>query len=153
LSDENIYLKQVVDELSKDTSYRYQDEYLSLGFQKRNDTLVIGSFKYDFNFETMQYWDRDWFLGRKKSYTNIWSKDPRVTIKGFQRLTIENKEPSYGLRVQANANWNPETGAVGYGPGLRVDIDRFSFQGTYTYYPQSGRWRPMVSGNFDLIRF
>src|SRR5690606_24687869 len=81
LSDENILLKQEIDQLTRDTSYRYQDEYLSLGFQKRNDTLMIGSFKYDFNFETMQYWDRDWFLGRKKSYTNIWSKDPRVTIK------------------------------------------------------------------------
>lgn len=153
VSEENIQLKQQIDEMTRDTSYVYEDKWLDLSFKRKNDTIVLGNFGYDFDFETLSYSRRDWFLGAKKSYTTIWSKDPRVSVRGYDKLTIRQPTPSYGLRVQANANWNPETGALGYGPGLRVDIDRFSFQGNYTYYPESGRWRPMVSGNFDLIRF
>lgn len=153
VSQENIQLRRVVDVVTQDTVYRYQDKWLDLSFQRTNDTLALGSFKYDIDLEHMQYWKRKWFLGTKHSYTDIWSADKRVTIGGFDRLTIKQDEPQYGLRVQANAVWNPETGSLGYGPGLRIDINRFSIQGKYSYYPSLDEWRPMISGNFDLIRF
>lgn len=151
VSQENIKLKKMVKGV--DTVYEYKDKYLDLSFKRQSDTLTFGSFAYNFDFNSVQYWKRDWFLGAKKSYVDIWSSDPRVKIRGVERLQIRQSDPNYGLRVQGNAMWNPETGAIGYGPAIRIDASRFSFQGTYTYYPESRRWRPTVSGNFDFWRF
>lgn len=153
VSQENIQLKRVLNAATQDTVYQYRDKWLDLSFERKDSALAIGSFRYNFDFNTIEYKKRDWFLGKKKSYTEIWSSDPRVTIRGLEKVTIRQDEPEYGLRVQANTIWNPETGSMGYGPGIRIDINRFSIQGKYTYYPRSDTWRPMVSGNFDLIRF
>ena len=153
VSQENIQLKRVLNESTQDTIYEYRDKWLDLSFQRKDSSFAIGSFKYNFDFNTINYYKRDWFLGAKKSYTDVWSSDPRVTIRGYDKLTIRQNEPQYGLRVQGNIHWNPETGSVGYGPGLRININRFSVQGNYTYFPSSEQWRPMVIGNFDFIRF
>ncbi len=153
VSQENIQLKRVLNTATQDTIYQYRDKWLDLSFERKDSALAIGSFKYNFDFNTVSYHKRNWFLGAKKSYTDIWSSDPRVKIRGYDKITIKQDDPQYGLRVQANAVWNPETSSIGYGPGLRVDINRFSIQGKYSYYPKLKEWRPMISGNFDLIRF
>jgi|GEM_PF-2442466 len=153
VQQENIQLKRIINNVTQDTVYAYKDKYLDLSFKRQSDTVTFGSFSYNFDFNSVQYWKRDWFLGAKKSYVDIWSSDPRVKIRGVDRLQIKQVMPEFGLRVQGNAQLNPETGAFGYGPALRIDANRFSFQGTYTYYPQSGRWRPTISGNFDFWRF
>lgn len=153
IAQENIKLKRVLNEATQDTIYQYRDKWLDLSFERKDSSFAIGSFNYNFDFNTISYHKREWFLGAKKTYTDIWSSDPRVKIRGYDKLTIKQDEPQYGLRVQANAVWNPETSALGYGPGLRIDINRFSIQGKYSYYPKLQEWRPMLSGNFDLIRF
>lgn len=153
VSQENIQLKRVLNAVTQDTVYEYRDKWLDLSFQRKDSAFAIGSFKYNFDFNTVNYTERDWFLGKKKTYTQIWSSDPRVSIRGLDKITIRQDEPEYGLRVQANAVWNPETNSIGWGPGLRLDINRFSIQGKYSYYPEIKEWRPMISGNFDLIRF
>lgn len=153
VQQENIQLKRMIDNVTQDTVYAYKDKYLDLSFKRQSDTVTFGSFSYNFDFNQVQYWKRDWFLGAKKSYVDVWSSDPRVKIRGVDRLQIKQVVPEFGLRVQGNAQWNPQTGAFGYGPALRIDMDRFSFQGTYTYFPELKHWTPVVSGNFDFWRF
>jgi len=139
-------------------SYRYKDKFVDLAYTPSIDpldTLDKGKFDFAYNADLTitQYWKRTWFLGAKKSYIDIYSNDPRTTINTVKQLTIEQKQPVFGLRIQAAANYNPQTGSYGFGPAARIDLGRFSIQGNYTWYPESDRWRPSINANYDLIRF
>lgn len=138
-------------------SYIYKDRFVNLKYtpSQTKDSLDAGQFDFTYNADLniTQYWKRKWFLGSKKSYIDIYSNDSRTTVNGVKQLTVQQKDPAFGLRIQAAANYNPQTGSIGVGPAARVDIGRFSVQGNYTYYPESSRWRPSINANFDLIRF
>jgi len=146
-----------VDELSKKLSFAYSDDYVKLRYTPPADTDTVGAGTFDFGYNAeltiTQYQKRKWFLGSKESFIDISSNDPRTTIRGVRQLTIKQETPQFGLRVQASANYNPQTGSIGLGPAVRIDLGRFSIQGNYTYYPESTRWRPGITGNYDLIRF
>jgi len=138
---------------------RYQDANLDIAYTPDPDTSKAGTFAFSYNqnVTVSQYQKRNKVLGlpigAKKSYIDVVSNDPRAMINGLKSLTIEQSAPSFGLRVQGSGNYNPQTGAYGFGPAVRIDVGRFSFQGNYTYYPESTRWRPSINANFDLVRF
>ncbi|WP_231489925.1 hypothetical protein [Pedobacter sp. Leaf170] len=134
---------------------RYDDKFVQLSYTPNEDTTKAGIFSFAYNNEVTvsQYRKRKWFLGAKKSYIDITSNDPRTKINGLKSLIIEQKQPDFGLRIQAASNYNPQTGSIGFGPAARIDLGRFSIQGNYTYYPESTRWRPSVNMNYDIIRF
>lgn len=153
--DSLLKAKKVVNTLNNQLSYVYKDKYVDLKFDTPSDDNKEGSFSfaYDADLNIVQYQKRKWFLGAKKSYIDISSNDTRTTIRGVRQLTIEQKEPQFGLRLQASTNYNFYTGNFGAGPGLRVDINRWSFQGNYMYYPSVDTWYPAITANFDIIRF
>lgn len=156
LRAENLKASQVI-AANGARSYVYKDKFVNLKYTPpvTIDSLDAGKFDFTYNADLniTQYWKRKWFLGAKKSYIDIYSNDSRTTVNGVKQLTVQQKEPAFGLRIQAAANYNPQTGSIGIGPAARVDLGRLSVQGNYTYYPESTRWRPSINANFDLIRF
>lgn len=145
------------DEYKQQLYFAYSDNYVRLRFTPpaENDTLGNGTFDFGYNIDLdiTQYFKRKWFLGAKHSYIDISSKDKRATIGGVRQLTVEQKTPQFGLRLQGSANYNPQNGALGIGPAVRIDLGRFSVQGNYLYYSEESRWRYGIIGNYDLVRF
>lgn len=93
-------------------------------------------------------------LTKEKSYTDFFLTDTNAYIApGMKRITIKQDEPNFGARIQASSLVNPETWSVGAGPAVRIDIGRFSIQGQYLHYPQTGNWRWGINTNYDLVRF
>lgn len=156
LKAENLKATQII-AANGAKAYVYKDKFVNLKYTPpiSIDSLDAGKFDFTYNADLniTQYWKREWFLASKKSYIDIYSNDKRTTINGVKQLTIKQKEPAFGLRIQAAANYNPQTGSMGVGPAARVDLGRLSIQGNYTWYPESDRWRPSINANVDLIRF
>lgn len=157
LEAENLKLRRQLDVNNK-PFYTYNGEGLNLKFTPPyNDLDTADHGKADFSanvsIKATQYWKRNWVLGSKKSILAVTSDNARFKINGADFVEFEQKQPIFGLRVQAGANYNPQTGSVGFGPALRLDIGRVSLQGNYTWYPESDRWRPSINANYDLIRF
>ncbi|RYF26541.1 MAG: hypothetical protein EOO42_01180 [Flavobacteriales bacterium] len=156
LKAENLRAREILN-ASGGKAYEYKDKFINLTYTPSLglDSLDKGKFDFTYNADLTitQYWKRNWFLGAKKSYIDIYSNDSRTTVNGVKQLTVEQKQPAFGLRGQAAVNINPETGSYGLGPAVRIDLGRFSIQGNYTYYPESSRWRPSINANYDLIRF
>jgi len=152
--DSLLKAKAVINTQTKQLSYVYKDQFVDLSFIPPADTTKEGIFNFAYNADLniVQYQKRRWFLGAKESFIDISSNDPRTTIRGVKQLTVKQETPQFGLRIQASSNYNPQTNTFGFGPAARVDVGRFSFQGNYTYYPASGRWRPGITANFDLLR-
>jgi uncharacterized protein YcfL len=156
LAAENLKLKRQLD-ANQRPFYTYSGQGLSLKFTPPNDldTASQGTadFSADVRITATQYWKRNWFLGSKKSILAVSSNSQLFKINGADFVEFEQNQPVFGLRIQAGANYNPQTGSIGFGPGARFDAGRFSFQGNYTWYPESERWRPSVNVNYDLLRF
>lgn len=143
-----------IDSLKRRT-IQYRDKYVSIAYTPDTIDTVAGSFdfKYNADLKIAQYYKRNWFLGAKKSYIDVWSQDSRVRINGVDRFQVEQKDPAFGLRVQATSAYHPKNGIYGVGGGARIDLGRFSINPNYMYYPKSGTWSPNIQVNYDLIRF
>lgn len=157
LEAENLKLRKQVDANNR-PFYTYSGQGLDLKFTppfNEMDTADQGTaeFKANVNIKATQYWKRNWFLGAKRSILSVSSNSPLFKINGADFVEFEQKQPLFGLRIQAGANYNPQTGSIGFGPAARIDMGRLSFQGNYTWYPESDRWRPSINANYDLIRF
>lgn len=136
----------------------YSDKTLGISYRPplTTDTSDRGTLNLDYynsQVSVTQYWKRKWFLGSKKGYIDISTNDIRNTINGVKQLTVEQKQPSFGLRIQGSFNYMPSKGDYGIGPSMRVDIGRLSLNGNYNWFPNEQRWINTVSANYDLIRF
>jgi hypothetical protein len=155
LETENLKLKKQLD-AAKRPFYTFSGNGLDLKFTPPNDldTAARATFKANVGIIASQYWRRDWFLGSKKSILAVRSQNPEIfKVNGADFIEIEQKQPAFGLRIQANASYNMETGQLGYGPAARFDVGRFSFQGRYSKFPNDPKWKPMVNASYDLLRF
>lgn len=154
LEAENLKLKKQLDAASR-PFYTYSGNGLDLKFTPPNeiDTNARAEFTANVNIKATQYWKRNWFLGAKKSILAVSSDNPMFKINGADFVEVEQKQPTFGLRVQASTSYNFETGSLGYGPAIRFDAGRFSFQGRYTKFPNDPKWKPSVNASFDLLRF
>jgi hypothetical protein len=157
LESENLRLKRQLD-ASNRPYYTYSGNDLKLKFTppfNELDTNDQGTADFSANvrIKAAQYWKRNWFLGSKKSILAITSDNKMFKINGADFVEFEQQQPVFGLRLQAGANYNPQTGSIGFGPAARIDVGRISFQGNYTWYPESDRWRPSINANYDLVRF
>lgn len=155
MNDSLMKARKIISGLNKQLSYAYNDRFVSLKFTPPIDTADTGTFAFAYNADLniVQYQKRKWFLGAKESFIDISSNDPRTTIRGVKQLTVKQETPQFGLRLQGSVNYNLSTGNYGVGPGVRVDLGRFSLQGNYLYYQHVGKWYTAVTGNYDLIRF
>jgi hypothetical protein len=146
-----------VDSLQRITFF-YKGKYMQLAYRppmRPTDTTDQGQFDYKYNdsITVVQYWKRKWILGAKKSYIDIFSNDPNATVNGVKRMVVEQKEPTFGLRVQAVGNYSFSRKLLNIGPGLQFDFKRFSLVGTYYYDFDANQFRPSVGARYDLIRF
>lgn len=161
LQDSISFLNRKLDSSNRVTYY-YKDKYLSLAVRTSNnptDTLDKGNFdfSYDASLNITQYWKRNKFLGipigSKNSFTDISSNDPRTTIMGVKKYTVVQREPEFGLRIQALGAYNINTKAFSTGPSLRFDFFKSSLRGSYLYNFQTKQWNPSISLEKDIIRF
>lgn len=154
LEAENLQLKRMLD-AAKRPYYTYSGNGLDLKFTPPNevDTIARAEFTANVNIKATQYWRRNWFLGAKKSILAVSSDNPLFKINGADYIEVEQKQPTFGLRVQASTSYNFETGSLGFGPAVRFDAGRFSFQGRYSKFPNDPKWKPSVNASYDLLRF
>jgi hypothetical protein len=157
LEANNLQLKKQLDS-SRRLFYTYNGNGLKLRFTPPDildsNSKATADFTANVGIKATQYWKRSWFLGAKKSILAVTTDMPKMfKINGADYIEFEQKQPSFGFRVQASTNYNPQTGSVGFGPAARFDVGRVSFQGNYTWYPESQRWRPSINANYDLVRF
>jgi len=83
---------------SESTNMVYQDKWLKLDYNKDSNLVALN---YDVGLNVARYSDRKWFLGKQTNYVDVYSDDPRVTIKGLQTFTIqEKKQRPFGVGIQ-----------------------------------------------------
>jgi hypothetical protein len=157
LEAENLKLKRQLDANDR-PYYTYSGNGLNLKFTppvNELDTNDQGTadFLADVSIKATQYWRRKWFLGARHSILAVSSNSKLFKINGADFVEFEQKQPSFGLRLQANGAFNTETGELSYGPALRVDLGRLSLQGRYSKYPNDPKWKTTFNASFDLLRF
>ena len=84
------------------------------------------NYRYNDSLNVVQYRKKSWFLGAKKSYIEIFSNDPYTTVNSVKHLVLQQKEPVFGLRVQAVGNYSFSRQLLNIGPGIQLDINHFS---------------------------
>lgn len=154
------FMQKTIDSLKRVTYY-YKDKYLQLAIRTGNpsDTADKGDFDFKYNAELTisQYSKRRKFLGigigAKQSYIDISSTDPRTTVMGVKKYTAIQKQPSFGLRIQAIQNYSFISNSANTGIRATFDLKHMSFTGGYYYNWDSRIWRPSLSMGYDLIRF
>jgi len=157
LEAENIKLRKQLDANNR-PYYTYKDSDLSLKFTPPYNELDtndqgIADISANIKLSATQYWKRSWFLGAKKSILAVTSNSKKFTINGTDYVEFEQKQPAFGLRLQANSSYNTATGEFSYGPAARIDLGRFSIQGRYSKFPGNTKWVPSINASYDIIRF
>lgn len=156
LKADNLKAERTLDSLKKEV-FTYSDKYVKLKFNPADTTKKTDAtfdFSYNATLNSVQYWKRKFpIIGAKKSYIDIWSEDKRTTINSVKRLTIEQKAPEFGLRLQLRSIYSLTSHKLYAGPGVSFDFNRYSLLG-YSYYNFSNNtWQYSVGINYDLIRF
>lgn len=142
----------------KRVTYMYRDKFLTLAYRPAPvpaDSVDFGEFDFAYNdsLTVTQYQKRNWFLGQKKSYIDIYSNDPRTTVNGVKRLTVKQDSPAFGLRAQGMATFNLNNQNLLIGPAIRFDFGRFSIQGARLYEPTFNEKPVNVLGlTYDALR-
>ncbi|MDM1074203.1 hypothetical protein HX001_17090 [Empedobacter brevis] len=86
----------------------YQDRWLTLNYNQDSNQVAVN---YDVGLNIARYSDRNWFLGKKTNYIDVFSDDPRVKIKGLQTFRVEEQKQrplsigiqlGYGIYQQNN---------------------------------------------------
>jgi hypothetical protein len=151
--------ERMVDSLRRETFF-YKDRYLQLAYRRGDpaDTTDKGTFDfaYDADLNVTQYSTRGKLLGlpigAKKMYTDIYSADPRTTIRGLKTFRVEQKLPQYGFRLQLVTNYSLRTELLQFGLGAQLDLGRLSIVGTQYYSPKENAFNPNIGARYDLIR-
>jgi len=156
LEAENLRLKRQVDANNR-PYYTYKGNGLDLRFTPADaldsNSVATADFSANVKIKATQYWKRSWFLGANKSILAVSSDNPMFKVNGADYVEFEQKQPGFGLRLQANGSYNVTTGELSYGPALRVDLGRLSIQGRYSRFPSNERWVPSINASYDLLRF
>lgn len=151
------FLEKKIDSL-QGLTYYYQDRNLKLAVRPPTISDTLGSFDFSYNADLniYQYWKRNKILGlrigTKASYTDISSNDPRTTVLGVRKLTVIQKEPAFGFRLQAVGGYSFSSGAVFLGPSARFDYKDLSIRGSYFYNDITKQWSPNVALEYNIIK-
>jgi len=134
--------------------YRYKDKTFDLAFtpfkDSDNTNVFDASANIDLNY--VKYSKRNPpIIGTKKTYTDIFSSDPRVSIAGQDKVTIEQERPFLGLRAQAITSYNFATGGVSMGPGLQIDLGKLSLSSGYLYNFKDKQWKPSATARYEIF--
>lgn len=134
--------------------YFYQDKFLKLSYRPPVDTVDSGEFDFAYNADltVTQYSKRKHLFAPKKYLIDIYSNDPRTTVNGVRRLSIE-REVQPKFRLQSALIYNVDFNTFTPGFTARFEAKRVSVSGSYLYSPVRERWFSAVGMNYDLIRF
>jgi hypothetical protein len=124
------------------TTYSHNDNYFKLSVNVPRDSSKAATFDagYDADLITAQYDKRKFpFFGSRSNYMDIYSNDPRFTIRGARSLSVKQKPAGFGFEALAKAEFNNFTGPSG-GPGVKIKIGRFDINGDYQYYTNYRGW-------------
>lgn len=135
------------------TTYVHNDDNFRLSVNVPNDSLQAATFDagYDADLITTQYNKGNWLTGNKP-YMDIYSNDPRFTIKGARTLTVKQKQPMFNANLQATTEYNFNTKSFAAGPTLNISIGRVEIRGKYLYDPSDKQWNGIISGGYMLLR-
>jgi hypothetical protein len=147
------YLERQVSGLA--TTYNHKDKFFNLSVNVPRDSTQAASFEagYDADLVTAQYNKRKFpFFGSSDTYMNIYSNDPRFTIRGARVLSVKQNAPAFGFEARAKANFNNFTGPSA-GPGIKIRIGRFDLDGDYQYYSNQKSWTWGVGAAYRIGGF
>jgi len=133
------------------TLYTHNDDHFRLAINIPLDSSKTATFDagYDAELITTQYNKNKWLFWND-DLIDIYSNDPRFTIKGARTLTIKPKPALMGFSVDGIANNNQITG-LSAGAGARIRIGRFTFNGSYQYYHDFDRFAFDYGMKYRLI--
>lgn len=151
LTIENQQLKRKITEIA--TTYTHADDHFKLSINVPKDSMQAATFDagYDADLVTTQYNKGNWLTGNS-TYMDIYSNDPRFTIKGARTLTVKQKRPFIKADLQATAEYNIQTKSISAGPSLNIGLGRVEVRGRYLYDPSAKQWNGIVSGGYMLLR-
>lgn len=130
-----------------DTSYVYEDKYAKIEFNVPNKYF---NFSYDARVNYATYYKRDWFLGPKKHYVDLWVSDPRATINGVKRLKIQPDEPFFKADFKASAFYADQ---VHVGSQAGVHLGRVRLGAGYYFNTTRREWLPIYTAEYKILDF
>jgi len=147
----NQQLERKVTELA--TTYTHSDDHFRLSVNVPKDSMQSATFNagYDADLITTQYNKGNWLTGNR-FYMDIYSNDPRFTIKGARTLTVKQKQPFFRADLQAISEYNFRTKSFAAGPSINIGLGRVEVRGRYMYDPSENQWNGVVSGGYMLLK-
>lgn len=133
-----------------DTLFKHDGEYAKISFNLPKQTF---SLQYDAKVNLAEYWRRDWFLGPKKRYLEIWMTDTTASINGVKRLRVEPKPDNFALKIKGIGVYNGKHQEAYFGPGIEVETRRFEYEGQYLYDYGTSKWYPGFKVGYKLFEF
>ena len=105
----------------------YQDKWLTLNYNQDSNQVAVN---YDVGLNIARYSDRNWLLGKKTNYIDVYSDDPRITIKGLQTFRVEEqKQRPFSLGVQLGYGIYQQNNQIKTTPyvGVGINYNLFNF--------------------------
>lgn len=150
------FLEKTVDSLKRVTTYSYKDKHLAVTVRPAATDSSKGDFdfSYDADVNMVKYWKPRKVLGirvAKDYYTDISVNDPRVTIKGMSKLTIQQPEKTT-FKLNASTQYQVGSG-LSLGPTLEVEFRPVTLTGGAYYNIQQHAWQPTISVDYSVASF
>jgi hypothetical protein len=151
---ENLHLKAELDS-NRRLFYTYSGNGLDLKFTPPYTPQDLATA--DFNGKvgiTIAKGDKvKWYTPWKaKSLMSVSSDSKFFTIDHVNYIGFDKDPINFHLQAQATTSFNKMTG-LGVGPGLKLELGRFDFEGTYQYYQQQRNWMYAAKASFRIAGF
>ncbi len=122
------------------TTYTHNDDHFNLFVSVPVDSSQSATFNlsYDADLITTQYNKRRWWIFGENQI-DIYSNDPRFTIRGLRALTVKPRNSSSAVQLQSKVGYNKYNGFF-VGPAVRVKLGKFELESDYKYSLTQNAW-------------
>lgn len=83
---------------------------------------------------------------------DIYSNDPRFTIKGVRTLTVKPKQPVLGFQARAKIYYSDYSWPSA-GPSIKLKLDRLDLEGDYQFYTKQKGWSWAAGATYNIGGF
>jgi len=151
LDIKNQKLERKVTDLA--TTYIHTDDHFRLAINVPKDSLQSATFNagYDADLITTQYNKTKWWIF-KDNYLDIYSNDPRFTIKGARTLTVKPTQPAIGFQARTKIYYSDYNGPSA-GPGVKLKLGKLDLEGDYQYYTKQKGWSWGAGATYNIGGF
>lgn len=110
LEAENLVLKRDIKTIidgSKDTSYSYADNWISLtGLRRKDSVTTIEKIWANTNVDQVVHErKKSWFFGATEDVATISYESPYITVNGLKTYTLKKKEPFFDVTLTPKAEF------------------------------------------------